>query len=137
MLRIAISCGEGFSSGFLASRLNQLLKTEHLEDRAEFTFIPFPVLYHRQDEADTIMIMPHMEPRVAPYKDQFRVPMYIIPYKVITAVRAIDFIEDAEDILQIAKGRGGIFAFPEEQKTVNVTRLMSHRDWQQRALACD
>ena len=129
MLRIAISCGEGFSSGYLAARLNELAEKEGIADRAHFIRIPVPELKDRQDEVDLAMVMPHMESRIRASGVEYDIPLYVIPFKAVTAVTAEDFIEDAEDILSLAKGRTGIFSFPDEKKTSLVSRLTSHRTW--------
>ena len=129
MIRIAISCGEGFSSGFLANRLEQEVKDHHLEDRASFIRIPYINLAARQNEVDIAMIMPHIEWKVRANKTQYRIPLYVIPFKVMIKPTVEDYIEDAEDILKLADGKGGRVRFPEEKRTADVTRLCSHRKW--------
>lgn len=127
MLRIAISCGEGFSSGFLAGHLSSLVQKEQLQDQVSFVRIPFPELEERQDEVDIAMIMPHIEPQAKASAAKFNIPLYIIPFKAVVAVKAEAFMEDAEDILSF--GKTGIVGFPGEERTVNVKRLTSHRTW--------
>ena len=127
MLRIAICCGEGFASGFLAKRMNQLAKKEKVNDIAEFSFIPFSQLYGRQSEVDVALLMPNEETRARADKREYDIPMYILPYKVVSMVKAKDLIEDAEDIMKIAGDKGGIFCFPGEERTALVNRLKSHR----------
>lgn len=129
MIRIAISCGEGFSSGFLANRLQEEVVKNHLEDTVNFKRIPFYQLHDHEKEVDIAMIMPHIEWEVNASKDVFHIPLYIIPYKVIVKPSVYDFIEDAGDILLLADGKGGKIHFPDEPKAVNVTRLCSHRKW--------
>ena len=129
MIRIAICCGEGFSSGFLARHLAQAAEHENLQDQVSFIYIPLFQLEERQDEIDIAMIMPHMEPKARAKQDAFHIPLYVIPYKVIVKPTAKDFMEDAEDILSMASGSGGLFSFPEELRTQTVSRLQSHRRW--------
>ena len=57
MLRMAISCGEGFSSGFLADYLKKEIIKAHLEDQVSVERIPFFQLPQRQSEVDIAMIM--------------------------------------------------------------------------------
>ena len=129
MLKIAISCGEGFSSGFLSRHLTQSVVKEKLQDQVSFIFIPFYQLYDRQDEVDVAMIMPHMEPKAKSDKREYRIPMYIIPYKVVIKVTVRDFMEDAEDIIALSGGKGGVYCFPGEERLISVTRLVSHRKY--------
>ncbi|MBR2811795.1 MAG: hypothetical protein IKD69_10475 [Solobacterium sp.] len=127
MLRIAISCGEGFSSGFLAQHLEQEVVKKGMEKDVSFIFIPFYQLEERQDEVDIAMIMPHIEPQIKDNGSAFRIPLYVVPFKVIVKPGVIAFIEDAEDIL--AMGRSGLVHFPGEERTQSVSRLISHREW--------
>jgi len=129
MIRIAISCGEGFSSGFLANYLKKEMIQEHLEDRLSVERIPFFQLINRQDEVDLAMIMPHIEWKIKDAHCTWNIPLYVIPYKAILKPTIYDFLEDAEDILKLSNGRTGRVYFPEEQRTASVSRLMSHRKW--------
>ncbi len=129
MLRIAICCGEGFSSGFFARHLQSEVEKEGLQNEVSFTFIPFYQLHDRQDEVDAAIIMPHMEDKVKKVADTFSIPMYPLPYKVAVKPSVRDYIEDVEDIITLANGRGGLFTFPGEERTASVSRLVSHRQW--------
>lgn len=127
--QIAISCGEGFASGFLADHLNKFAQQEGIADKVKFTRIPYVDLYDHQDEYEMAMILPHIEWKVKEDKKQYRIPLYIIPFKVAVAPRASDFVQDCADILSMAKGKGGLYHFPEEDRTCEVKRLCSHAQW--------
>lgn len=129
MLRIAVSCGEGFSSGFLANYLKKELISAHLDDKVSVERIPFFQLPQRQSEVDIAMILPHIEWEVKEAKNDWQIPLYVIPYKAILKPTVYDFVEDAEDILELAHGRTGRICFPGEERTSTVTRLESHRKW--------
>lgn len=129
MIRVAISCGEGFASGFLAKRLETGVIKNHYQDRVSFERIPYPDLYDNQDRFDVAMILPHIEWKVNEDKKEYKIPLYIIPFKVPVAASVEDYIEDAEDIIKEANGKGGKFSFNDEPRTANVIRLMSHRRW--------
>ena len=129
MIRIAICCGEGFASGFLSRYLAQATVREQLQDQVTFLFIPFPELYERQGEADIAMLMPHIEPMAKNDKRPYSIPMSMITFKVVIKPKAADYLADAEDLLKLADGRGGLIQFPEEERFQFVTRLTSHRDW--------
>ncbi len=127
MIRIAICCGEGFASGFLSRYLAEATVKEKLQDEVSFIFIPVYQLAERQDEVDIAMILPHMEPRLKNYQSEYKIPLYILPYKVVIKPAARDYLEDAEDIIAMSGGKGGIYCFPGEEHLLHVTRLVSHR----------
>jgi len=129
MIRIAICCGEGFSSGFLSRHLAKSTMTENLQNEVSFIFIPFFQLYDRQDEADIAMYMPQVEPKVLGDKREYKIPLYPIPYKVVIKPTARDYLEDAEDILALANGKGGYIRFMDEERTYYINRLESHRKY--------
>ena len=127
--RIAVCCGEGFASGFLAAHLNIFAAQEGISDKVLFVRIPYQDLYDHQDEFEMAMILPHIEWKVKDDKKEYRIPLYIIPFKVMVKPRAADFVQDCADILFMANGRGGRFCFPGEENTSNITRLCSHAQW--------
>jgi cellobiose-specific phosphotransferase system component IIB len=129
MLRIAISCGEGFSSGFLAGYLKKEIVQAHLEDQVSVERIPFFELIDRQEEVDLAMILPHIEWKIKDVQVEWKIPLYVIPYKPIIKPTIYDFLEDAEDILKYADGRTGRIYFPGEQRTASITRTVSYRKW--------
>jgi cellobiose-specific phosphotransferase system component IIB len=127
MLRIAISCGEGFSSGFLAKHLQDEVLNQKMQDTVSFIRIPYYDLAKRQDEVDIAMIMPHIEWKLKCTKYDFHIPLYVIPYKAMLRPTLQDYIEDAQDILKLANGCGGRFCFSGEERTAFVSRTCSHR----------
>lgn len=129
MIRIAICCGEGFSSGFLSRHLAMNTVRENLQDQVSFEFIPFYQLYDRQNEVDIAMIMPHIEPQVRKDTREYSIPLYIIPYKVVIKPTVRDYLDDAEDILAMADGKPGIYCFPGEELITRVSRLVSYRKY--------
>ena len=129
MIRIAICCGEGFASGFLSRYLAEATVKENLQDEAQFIFIPYYQLYDRQNEVDVALALPHIHPKVQGETREFKIPIYIIPFKVAIKPTARDYLEDAEDILKLANGKGGLFAFPDEERFQYINRLVSHRKW--------
>lgn len=127
--RIAVSCGEGFASGFLAAHLNIFAAKEGISDKVLFVRIPYPDLYAYQHEFEMAMILPHIEWKLKEDKKEYDIPLYVIPFKVMMKPKASDFVQDCADILNMANGRGGRFCFPGEEKTQSVTRLCSHAQW--------
>ena len=127
MLRIAICCGEGFASGFLAKRLNMQLKKDKLENEVSFEFIPYINLYDKQDQVDIAFLLAHVIATAKADKKEYRIPLYIMPYKVAAATPAKVYFEDAEDILKLADGKGGLITFPDEVMSEYVNRIKSHR----------
>lgn len=129
MIRIAICCGEGFASGFLSRHLATATVKENLQNEVQFVFIPFYQLYDRQNEVDIAMALPHIHPQVQSDKREYSIPIYIIPYKVVIKPSAREYLEDAEDLLKLADGKGGLICFPGEERFQYVNRLESHRRW--------
>ncbi len=129
MLRVAICCGEGFASGFLSRHLAEATVKEGLQERVSFIFIPFFQLYDRQDEVDIAMLMPHVETHARSDEREYRIPLYVIPFKVVIKPKAADFLADAEDIIELADGKGGLICFEGEENTALVRRLVSHREY--------
>lgn len=130
MIRIAICCGGGFSSSALAAHLEQEVKQKQLEDRASFVFIPGGRLEARQDEVDIAMCCPHLEYKMKQNcaKDMYRIPVTIIPPRLYGLMPALDFIEDAEDLLELWKnGAHNIVTFDDEPRPLAVKRMVSHR----------
>ncbi|MBR2811746.1 MAG: hypothetical protein IKD69_10230 [Solobacterium sp.] len=129
MLRIAISCGEGFASGYLSRYLATATIKENLQDQVHFIFIPVHELYERQDEADIAFLLPHVEPIFKSDKREYHIPVYIVPFKVVIKPKVADYLADAEDIMAMADGKGGLYCFPGESHTAMVSRLVCHRTW--------
>jgi PTS system cellobiose-specific IIB component len=130
MIRIAICCGGGFSSSALANHLQKELLEKGLSDRASFVFIPFHFLYDRRDEVDIGMLCPHLEWAAKRNASKFDIPLYIIPPKLYGLMPASDFIDDAEDIIELWKQKPeNIMTFPEEPRPLQIKRMVSHRRW--------
>ena len=132
MIRIAICCGGGFSSSALAAHLEKEVQDKNLSGRAAFIFIPIGLLVKRQDEADVAMVCPHMEWKVRADSRSglYHIPVTIIPPRLYGLMPAEDFINDAEDILELWKnGAENMTVFPDEPRPLAVTRTVSHRRW--------
>lgn len=128
MLRIAICCGGGFSSSTLAAHLDKEIKEKHLEDRATFIFIPARELLSRQSEADIAMVCPSMEYCVKEVADEYTIPVSVIPPRLYGLMPAVDFVEDAEDIMELWKaGHKNVVLFDDEPRPLAVKRQVSHR----------
>ncbi len=127
MLRIAICCGEGFASGFLAKRLDAQTAKLGLKGKCSFIFIPFVQLYDRQNEVDIAFLMAHVEAAAKADKREYSIPLYVMPYKVAAATPPNVYFEDAEDLMAMANGKGGLICFPGEEMSAIVNRNKSHR----------
>ena len=128
MIRIAICCGGGFSSSFLAQKLQKECEEKGYGDKYSFIFIPELHLVERQNEVDVAMVCPHMEWNVNHVKDQFTIPVTIIPPRLYGLMPVADFVEDAEDVLELWKqGKKKIVTFDDEPHPLAVKRTVSHR----------
>ena len=130
MIRIAICCGGGFSSSALAKHLELETAEKNLHERAQFIFIPIHRLLREMDKVDVAMVCPHMEFQVRSDAKKYTIPVTIIPPRLYGLMPAVDFIEDAEDILELWKnGAKNMVTFPEEPRPLAVKRMTSHRRW--------
>ena len=145
MLRIAICCGGGFSSSTMAAHLNKQLKEKHLEDKVFLEFIPFGNLYgeqsafvngnvkrDRQNEVDVALLCPHLEypAREAVQKGLLHIPVFILPMRMYGLVDIENFIEEAEDVLELwNNGAQNVITFPDEPRSMTAPRVVSHRRW--------
>ena len=130
MLRIAICCGGGFSSSALASHLQKGILESGLKERASFVFIPFNNLLDRKDEVDIAMLCPHLEWKAKKNAALYDIPLYIIPPKLYGLMPVADFVDDAEDTMEIWKENPkNVVTFPEEPKPLTIKRMVSHRRW--------
>ena len=144
MLRIAICCGGGFSSSTMAAHLNKQLHEKHLEDKVFLEFIPFGNLYagdgafvsgvqrDRQDEVDVALLCPHLEwpARDAVAQGKLRIPVFVLPMRMYGLVDIENFIEEAEDVLELWKnGTPNVITFPDEPRSMTAPRTVSHRRW--------
>lgn len=132
MLKIAICCGGGFSSSALAAHLEREVAAHELQDRVKFIFIPIRMLVERQDEADIAMVCPHMEfvVRQESAAGSYHIPVTIIPPRLYGLMPVLDFVDDAEDLLELWKNGGkNMMTFPDEPRPLTVQRMVSHRRW--------
>lgn len=128
MLRIAICCGGGFSSSALANHLEKDVTELGLKKEVEFVFIPFVHLAQRQDEVDVAMLCPHLDWASKQHAKEFHIPICIIAPKLYGLMPARDFIEDAQDIIEIYKKNPvNPTHFEDEPRPLAVTRMTSHR----------
>lgn len=130
MLRIAICCGGGFSSSALAAHLDKEVQDKNLGNRAKFIFIPIGHLVERQDEVDIAMVCPHMEWKVREdsKKGLYHIPVTIIPPRLYGLMPADDFMDDAEDLMELWKNGGkNMMHFPDEPRPLAAQRTVSHR----------
>lgn len=132
MIRIAICCGGGFSSSALAAHLEREVAEKNLQDKVKFVFIPIGQLVARQDEADIAMVCPHMEFKVKQDSKagNYHIPVTIIPPRLYGLMPVLDFIDDAEDLLELwNQGAENMITFPDEPRPLAVKRMVSHRRW--------
>ena len=145
MLRIAICCGGGFSSSTMAAHLNKQLEEKGLTDEVFLEFIPFGNLYgggevafssgvqrDRQDEVDVALLCPHLEyPADRAVKEgKIRIPLFVLPMRMYGLVDIENFIEEAEDVLELwNNGAQNVITFPDEPRSMVAPRTVSHRRW--------
>ena len=78
------------------------------------------------------MVCPHMEFKVREdsRKGVYRIPVTVIPPRLYGLMPASDFLDDAEDLLELWKAGGkNMMTFPDEPRPLAVKRTVSHRRW--------
>jgi hypothetical protein len=78
------------------------------------------------------MACPHTEWKVKEdsKKGLYHIPVTIIPPRLYGLMPADDFVDDAEDILELWKQGGtNMMTFPDEPRPLAVRRTVSHRRW--------
>ena len=144
MLRIAICCGGGFSSSTMAAHLNRQLEESPFKDDVTLQFIPFSALWgqsaafasgnitQRQDEVDVALCCPHLEypAKNAERDGHLRIPVFILPMRLYGQINIDGVVEEAEDVLELWRnGTPNPVVFPDEPRSMNAARNVSHRRW--------
>lgn len=130
MIRVLICCGGGFSSSFMAKKVNKEIIEKGYEDRLEVTFSPFSQAHVFLDKMDVIMCCTHLSYKIPEYIERYgnTVPFYVIPARMYGTMYVEDIYEDAEDIIDGYKNNHmNPFHFPNEEACKRVERIHSYR----------
>jgi hypothetical protein len=90
------------------------------------------VMTDRQDEVDVALLCPHLEypAKTAVKEGKIRIPLFILPMRMYGLVDIENFVEEAEDVLELWKaGAQNPITFPDEPRSMTATRNVSHRRW--------
>ena len=135
MINIVIACGGGFSSSFIASRIEKDFAGRNLDKEFSVTFLPLAILKERHENVDVAMLCPHLRYQAESWLEKERVsfPVYMIPSRLYALIDADIIIEDAVDIIEIFRNNPANPAcFPGEEDCIHNKRETSYRRFREK-----
>lgn len=105
MISIVVCCGGGFSSSFMAKKVEKEIIDLKKENDFKVTFMPFGSFMKNPEGFDVAMLCPHLRYKAQEWlKDiELDFPVYMIPTQLYGLMTAETIIEDAEDIIEVFK----------------------------------
>lgn len=105
MIKIVICCGGGFSSSFMAKRIEKEIIELGYENDFETTFMPFGRFMKNPEGYDVAMLCPHLRYKATEWlaNKELDFPVYMIPTQIYGLMTAETIIEDAQDIIEVFK----------------------------------
>lgn len=130
MMKILICCGGGFSSSYVAMRMQKEIQNRHLEDQYRVDFLPFSLILEKIDEYDVIMLCPHLKMELTKLLSKYPLdkPIYLLPPRIYGMMTLDAIIEDGEDIINLyEKDHTNPVVFPGEENLLRIRRNQSYR----------
>lgn len=136
MIKMLLCCGGGFSSSYVAVRMQNEIVEQGLENEYSIEFYPLGVagLKYAKDKLnqyDIILCCPHLRMEIKKLLASdviFTVPMYLLPPKIYGNMHLEDIIMDSEDIIQMYKENPhNPVSFPHEDNLLTIKRGVAYR----------
>lgn len=130
MIKMMLCCGGGFSSSYVAQRMQKEICQENLENEVMIEFSPFTLMQERINEFDIILCCPHLYVYVKQLCQQevLNKPLYVLPPRMYGKMEILEIYQDAKDIIEIfQQTHQNPVHFPGEENILRVTRLHSYR----------
>ena len=132
MLNILVCCGGGYSSSFMARTVQEQIDKGGYSNQIHAEFYPFKECHEVIQRFDIAYLCPHLRYRVAKmmeeHGDVIHCPLCIIPPKMYGTMRLDDIVQDAVELIEIYhQNPTNPTHFPNEDNSVRVDRLYSHR----------
>ena len=130
MVKIVICCGGGFSSSFMAKKVEKEIEELDLDKEYNVTFMPFGSFKKKFKEYDIAMLCPHLRHNANNWVKQENVdiPIYVLPPQIYGLMNAKIIIEDAQDVIDLyKKTKTNLVFFPGEEETLTNQRKVSYR----------
>ena len=129
-MKILICCGGGFSSSYVAMRMQNEINARHLENQYQVDFLPFSLILEKFEEYDVIMLCPHLKMDLAKLLKIHSLdkPIYLLPPRIYGMMTLDAIIEDGEDIIQLFESdHHNPVVFPGEENLLRIQRHQSYR----------
>lgn len=132
MLKILICCGGGFSSSFLAGRIDKEIKEQHLENEVLVDFRPFSIASKKIEEADVVMCCPHLRLAIERFlceTQEISTPLYIMPPRMYGRIVLNEVVSDAQDVIEMyQETHMNPIHFPGEENPLRIRRWQAYRN---------
>lgn len=131
MLRLVVCCGAGMSSSILATKFQEEIKANDLQEKVSIVYMAMPLLMEKQADFDLALMCPHLRYHAinAVKSGKVTLPFYLIPSRLYGTMKLLPLLEDAIDLFKIYKEtHENPVHFPDESLMVN-DRYTSHRRW--------
>ena len=121
MIRIVICCGGGFSSSFMAKKVEKEIKELGLHNEYDISFMPFGSFKKVYKDYDVAMLCPHLRYNADNWvrQENVDIPIYVLPPQIYGLMNAQIIIEDAQDVIDLFnKTKTNLVFFPGEEETL-------------------
>lgn len=133
MLKILLCCGGGFSSSYLANKVQNEIVEMGKEDEVSVTFLPFDNGCEVMDQYDVMICCPHLDIYVKQLTQKDKnlpIPVYVLPPKIYGNLQAKDVIPDCEDVIELFNsGMPNPIHFEGEERVLRIRRDCAHREY--------
>lgn len=129
-MKILICCGGGFSSSYVAMRMQKEIEERHLENHYQVDFLPFSLILEKIEEYDVIMLCPHLKMALTKLLNEHTLdkPIYLLPPRIYGMMTLDAIIEDGEDIINLFETHHkNPVVFPGEENLLRIKRNQSYR----------
>ena len=139
MIKILLCCGGGFSSSYVAVRMQKEIEEKGLENQYSIEFYPLGVAglkYAKEklNQYDIAICCPHLKMDVKKMmveREAFHMPIYLLPPKIYGNMHLEDIIMDCKDIIQMFReGHINPVSFPGEDNLLRIRRGVAYRKTQ-------
>lgn len=135
-MKILLCCGGGFSSSYLANKVQNEIDDMGKGDEVSITFLPFDNGCEVMDEYDVMICCPHLDIYVKKLTQENKdlpIPIYVLPPKIYGNLQAKDIIPDCEDVIEMFKaGMPNPIHFEGEERVLRIRRDCSYREYVQK-----
>ena len=133
-MKMMLCCGGGFSSSYVATRIQNEIKERGLENEHSIEFFPFKMAMKAGKEKfkdyDVILLCPHLRLEVKELVDEGynEKPLYLLPPRIYGNMQLDDILYDSEDIIKIFnETHTNPVHFKDEDNVLKIKRAHAYR----------